>query len=92
MIGGHGLPAYFPRMEFTGTVIRKTFARGSKSEHEAVFLATPDGEYKLERMHGNPFQDPELEALVGKRITCAGRVIDYLLRIDSWREVGEVEG
>ena len=74
-------------MEFTGTVIRKTFARHSKSEHEAVFLATPDGEYKLERMHGNPFQDPELEALVGKRIACTGRVIDYLLRIDSWREV-----
>ena len=87
MIGGHGLPAYVPRMEFTGTVIRKTFARGSKSEHEAVFLATPDGEYKLERMHGNPFQDPELEALVGQPITCTGRVIDYLLRIDSWREV-----
>ena len=74
-------------MEFTGNVIRKTFARGSKSEHEAVFLVTPEGEYKLERMHGNPFHDPELEALVGTRIACTGRVIDYLLRIDSWRKV-----
>ena len=72
-------------MEFSGQVIRKTFARGSKSEHEAVFLVTPEREYKLVRADGNPFHDPDLDALVGKRIACSGTVEDYLLTLDDWK-------
>ena len=73
-------------MELTGSVVRKTFAAGSKSEHSAVFLITDGGDYKLERAEGNPFHDPELEKLVGKRIAVTGEVIaGHTLRIRSHR-------
>ncbi|MHA3772701.1 hypothetical protein ACXR0O_14300 [Verrucomicrobiota bacterium sgz303538] len=75
-------------MEFTGTVVKKPFAPASKSAHEAVWLSTEQGEFKLEREEGNPFHDPELEALVGKRITCTGKLIGYLLRIRDWKVLG----
>jgi hypothetical protein len=34
----------------TGEVISEKFAPGSKSEHDAVFLITETGRYKLRRM------------------------------------------
>ena len=69
---------------YTGRVIRHTFAPGSKSEHEAVFLVIDGAEYVLRREDGNPFDDPELEALVGQTITCEGVIRDYLLTIKRW--------
>ena len=75
-------------MDFTGLVIRKTFAPGSKSEHAAVFLSTEEGDYKLERAQGNPFRDPEIGALVGKRVIASGRLLEgHTLRADSVREL-----
>ena len=60
-------------MTLEGRVVRKRVSAGSKSEHEALVLVTPDGhEYKLRRVEGNPFRDPELDALEGKRIECEG--------------------
>lgn len=72
-------------MELTGTVVKHPFAPASKSAHEAVWLVTDQGEFKLEREAGNPFHDPELDALVGRRITCVGSVIGYVFRIRGWR-------
>lgn len=72
-------------MELTGTVVKKPFAPASKSAHEAVWLVTDQGEFKLEREEGNPFHDPELEKLVGKRITCVGNLVGYVFRIREWR-------
>jgi hypothetical protein len=57
-----------------GTVTRRPYAVGSKSEHEAVMLVTDEGEFRLQRKGGNPFADPELERLVGKRIEAEGVV------------------
>ncbi|HEX8312710.1 MAG TPA: hypothetical protein VF614_15415 [Chthoniobacteraceae bacterium] len=72
-------------MEFTGTVVRKSFAAGSKSEHSAVFLTTGACDYKLERVDGNPFHDPELEKLVGKRVEVTGQLLaGHTLRIGSF--------
>ena len=50
-------------MRYHGKVIRQRLATGSKSEHQAVVLLTPDGPLKLRRPGGNPFVDPELEQL-----------------------------
>lgn len=61
----------------TGKLVKKGFARGSKSEHEAVYIETNTGTYKLKRMGGNPFRDDTLEQLVGKTVTVVGRVDEY---------------
>ena len=74
-------------MTLEGTVVRKPFAVGSKSEREAVVLVTADGrEYVLRRLGGNPFHDAELEALVGKRIACEGQLHGYTFIFERWRE------
>lgn len=74
-------------MKLTGRVVKKSFAAGSKSERAAVFLVTPKREYVLRRRGGNAFRDPELDALVGKSIRCAGTVTGYTLLLDEWKEI-----
>jgi hypothetical protein len=74
-------------MQFSGLVVKKPFGKGSKSEHEAVFLETQEGPYVLRRKGGNPFRDLELEKLVGKTIRCTGMVTGYTLLISEWSEV-----
>jgi hypothetical protein len=72
-------------MTFHGRVVRKRVSAGSKSEHDALVLATPDGqEYKLRRQEGNPFRDPELDVLEGKRIECEGILRNGQLIMTRW--------
>jgi hypothetical protein len=59
-------------MVLEGDVVRKRIHIGSKSEHDAAMLVTSDGEFKLRVQGGNPFSDPEVQALVGKRIRGEG--------------------
>ena len=73
--------------QFVGKVTQRAFGTGSKSEHIAVVLQTNGKEYVLRRRGGNPFSDPVLEQLVGKKIWCSGHVLDYVLLISDWREV-----
>jgi hypothetical protein len=68
-----------------GKVIKKTFGKGSKSEHEAVYIDTGEQVYKLKRAGGNPFFDQALEDLVGKQITATGRLDDYLFVIKEMK-------
>ena len=75
-------------IQLTGKVIARKFSPGSKSEHEAVFLETDQGDYKLKRSGGNPFRDPELDQLVGKRISAAGTITDYLFVMDHYEVLG----
>lgn len=76
-------------MTLQGRVVRKRVSAGSKSEHEALALVTPDGqEYKLRRQDGNPFKDPKLDVLEGKRIECEGILRDGLLIMTRWSVVG----
>lgn len=63
--------------EISGKVTKKMFAAGSKSEHMAVCIETAEGSFVLKRMGGNPFNDPVLNAMVGKVITAVGFVDDY---------------
>lgn len=75
-------------MQVTGTVIKRPFAAGSKSEREAVMLITSEGEYVLRRQGGNPFFDQELENLVGKQISCEGDLTGYTFLMRRWTEEG----
>jgi hypothetical protein len=65
-------------MELKGKVVIKRFAKGSKSEHDAVYLETDQGNYVLRQAGANPFADPKLKKLVGKRISAEGTLKDYL--------------
>lgn len=75
-------------METSGKVIRKRIGVGTKSEHEAVVLVTPDDdEYKLRRDGGNPFVDSEVSKLVGKKIRAKGVVDSGHLIMSEWEEL-----
>jgi len=65
-------------------VVHKRFGVGSKSEHQAVALLTSEGPLKLRRAGGNPFQDPELEKLVGREIVAEGEIHQEQLLMTRW--------
>jgi hypothetical protein len=78
---------------YSGDVVKKRVAPGSKSDREAVCLATPSGQSFVLRRDGGPsFQDPVLDALVGKRIEAVGEERGYVLIVRSWREIDEKRG
>jgi hypothetical protein len=66
---------------YSGSVVKRPFGVGTKSEHDAIFLVTKDKEYVLRRQGGNAFQDPELEQWVGKQVQCTGTVAGYTLLV-----------
>jgi hypothetical protein len=73
-------------MDFSGLVIKQIVGKGSKSEHDAVMLETGKRKFLLRRQGGNPFRDPELDRLVGKRIQGSGVVTGNTLIMSEWRE------
>jgi len=74
-------------MQYQGKVVRQQVGDGSKSEHPAVVLVSPHGQFKLRRPGGNPFRDPELEKLVGQEIACDGEIHQGQLLMTSWNVV-----
>jgi hypothetical protein len=76
-------------MQYHGTVARQPFAAGSKSEHQAVVLLTPEGPLRLRRAGGNPFCDPQLEKLVGQEIVCDGEIYAGQLVLHNWDVVAK---
>jgi hypothetical protein len=71
-------------MRISGRVVHQPFGVGSKSEHQAVTLLTEAGPLKLRRPGGNPFQDPELERLVGSQIVAEGELHQGQLLMTHW--------
>ena len=74
------------KQTLTGKVVSRTTAKGSKSEHEAVMLETPNKDYVLRVKGANPFSNPELDQLVGKTIKATGELADYVLFLENWEE------
>lgn len=75
-------------MRLRGTVTQRKFAKGSKSEREGVFIETEGGDsFLLQRLEGNPFKDPTLEKLIGKRIEANGEKRGYAFYLQKWREL-----
>jgi hypothetical protein len=72
-------------MHFQGKVVHQRFAAGSKSDHPAVVLQTPEGAWKLRRVGGNPFHDPELDKLVGHEILAEGQLHQGQLILTQWQ-------
>ena len=68
-------------IELTGKVILGKFGKGSKSEHDAVYLDIGEKQYRLKRKGGNPFHDPTLHKLIGKEIKAMGRLTPYFFEI-----------
>jgi len=73
--------------EFLGNVTKRRYGAGSKSEHDAVMLETGADRFVLRRQGGNPFSDPALDKLVGKRVRFRGRTEGNLLIVSDWDEV-----
>ena len=73
-------------MTIRGTVERRRVGGGSKSEHDAVVLVTTDAAYTLRRRGGHAFEDPVLDALVGKELEFEGLLQDNVFHVSSWRE------
>ena len=78
------MPVGYNSVELTGEVTKHLAAAGSKSERQAVFLETDQGNYVLRRQGGNPFSDATLNELVGKRIHCKGILTEHTLIISEW--------
>jgi hypothetical protein len=64
-----------------GVVKKQPFARGSKSEHDAIVLEVDKGygdyTFKLRMEGGNPFHDPTFDPFIGKRVMVEGSRHDY---------------
>lgn len=78
-------------IELEGKVVMAPFGKGSKSQHEAVCLRTEKDTFKLRRMQGNPFHDPELIKWVGKDIVACGILEDYLFIATDLKEKEPLE-
>lgn len=74
-------------IKLTGKVVKKKFGAGSKSEHEAIYLETAEGTYQLRRLGGNPFADPELKKLIGKKVVAMGVLTQSLFLASSVKRV-----
>lgn len=74
-------------MKMRGRVIRRVLYEGTKSEHEGMVLVVPDGEFKLRRRGGNPFQDKTLSSLDGKVIEGEGLVRKNQFILSSWNVI-----
>jgi hypothetical protein len=80
-------------MEFDGQVVRKAFAPGTKSEHEALYVEGAEGRFVLRRVGANPFDiDPELRGLIGRRVRFTGTLTaGYTLLVSDWKILDEEE-
>lgn len=70
-------------MVISGEVIKKTFAKGSKSEHDAIYIVTDQGEFVLRKTDDNPFENKALQKFVGKKVNAEGKLKDYLFIADK---------
>lgn len=74
-------------MVITGKAIKKPFAKGSKSEHDAIYIVTSQGEYVLRKKNDNPFENKTLQSFIGKNVKAEGTLKDYLFLADKVWEV-----
>ena len=72
-------------MKLRGRVTRRVLYKGTKSEHEGLVLLAPEGEFKIRRRGGNPFEDETLASLEGKEIEGEGVVRKGQFLMSGWR-------
>ena len=72
-----------------GRVAEGPFARGSKSEHIAVFLETSAARYVLRRRDGPTYADAALQRFIGCNVECDGIVVSYVLIADRIEPISD---
>jgi len=77
-------------MEIKGHVIRKTVSETSKSEHNAVCIRIEDKTYMIRERGKNAFNNPELEALVGKEIKASGDIVGNVFFVRDYTVIDSV--
>lgn len=75
------------QVELNGKVVKKKFGQGSKTEHDAVCLETDSGSFVLRRKGGNPFNDPELNKLIGEKISAVGIISNYSFMVSDLKKI-----
>jgi hypothetical protein len=70
-----------------GRVTKGPYARGTKSEREAVFIETGDNRYVLRRKDGPVFADGALDRYVDHTVTCDGFVLGTTLLAERIEKV-----
>lgn len=75
--------------DLRGRVVRRRVGRGSKSEREALCIATAVGEFVLRRKGGPSYGDDELERYCGKTISCRGVIVTRTLLAERIRVVDD---
>lgn len=73
------------KVKLSGMVVQKAFGKGSKSEHQAIYIKTEMGEFVLRKAGANPFENNELVDLVGRKVEATGVIKDYLFLADEVR-------
>lgn len=71
-------------MKLRGRVSKKVLYTGTKSEHEAIIITTPQGDFKLRRKGGNAFMDDTLNILEGKEIEGDGVLRGNQFIMERW--------
>ncbi|TND03495.1 MAG: hypothetical protein FD123_3916 [Bacteroidetes bacterium] len=72
--------------KLTGTVIRDTVFKGSKSEHAAFLLKTATDSYILRKPGENPFMGKFFETWLGKKVTASGSLDGKTFFVDEIAE------
>ena len=70
-----------------GTVFKKKIGKNSKTEYEAVCLKYNDDIVILRQPGRNPFSNPELEKLAGKKIKAEGELVQNILFLTHWEVI-----
>ncbi|MEP6738019.1 MAG: hypothetical protein ABJA70_21015 [Chryseolinea sp.] len=72
-------------VKLSGIVVQKAFGKGSKNEHQAIYIETDKGDFVLRKVGDNPFENKAIVNLVGQRVEVKGTIKDYLFLADEIR-------
>jgi hypothetical protein len=72
-----------PVKKLRGRVTAGEYGKGTKSEHDAVFIETGRGRYILRRKTGPAFADASLNRYVGQTVECDGFIVGTTLLAET---------
>jgi hypothetical protein len=76
-------------MQMEGKVFKKMIGRNSKTQYEAVCIKHNDDLIILRQPGQNPFSNPELKKLAGKKIKAEGELVRNILFLTHWEVISK---
>jgi hypothetical protein len=73
-------------MQLLGKISVRKFGEGSKSQHNAVYLETNQGNYVLAKAGANPFESVGFEEMEGNQVTVEGTIDQYQFIVSDINE------